>query len=369
MSFRDRRRRLLGDDSLDTEASEDRDPFDRASAPAPGIGQQPRAYAAAAQSALNRPIRDFFPSRLAMMALVAVGGLVLVSVVELAHAWAGRLADVLGADEARVFDLGVHRQRQRLVRGNAVGNLGPGGDVHLRPAPSSGRRLSRSLPRLDLDGNRVPRRQPGRNHQPERSVRGLCSRAAAWSGVADTIVWPAVLAALLGLAGIRLLLEVRRCRGALALLLLAGLGFSAAAAIDHGWFVDTASIQRQPIERGILLAGYVLMLTTLLFYARYVTLEIDGLVAVVPARQKPRKVKRAAAPVADEIRVDTPKKSAPQVRTDLDSVARPSPSAPTTPVRPVASNNTPSNGSGGQDHRPLSRAERKRLRREARMQA
>jgi len=213
-------------------------------------------------------------------------------------------------------------------------------------------------------------------------VRSLCNRAAIACNVTEAVVWPALAGTLLAIVMLRLLVEVWRCRGSAALLTLSGVSFLAAAAIDHGWFVQVAEPNRIMAERGSWLAGYVVLLASFLTYARYVALEIEGKIAVTPRNDERPSTNKEAAPAASNATPDAPRKQAAAVRTDLDPVPAPkatTASAPNVNRRrdngaietssPTAASSDDSDDHGdGVPNRALSRKERRRLRREAQMQ-
>ena len=254
-------------------------------------GNQPvqRAYSIAAQAALDRPVREFFPSRLTMLALTSVAGLALVGLLELAHVWSARLAALFGAGEAGVFDLSR--------TGNASGGLA---GIILAAAGVVAMFIY-TLRRHRVDDYHGRYRVwiatalgcllvgLGETTSAFALVRQLGRRAVESSGLDETIVWPAALVGLGCLAAIRLLFEMWRCRWAVVLLLLSASGFAVAAAVDHGWLTFGSGLERQLVERGAWLTGYLLLVTTFLTYARHVTAEIEGRVAVVPARPRKRK--------------------------------------------------------------------------------
>ncbi len=184
----------------------------------------------------------------------------------------------------------------------------------------------------------------------------------------ETIVWPVALAGVLSAVAIRLLVEMRRCRLAVAVGVASTALFLLAASVDHGWLLDDAAALQMPVERGSWLVGYVLTLATFLLYARHVNREIDGLVVVRPAKARRPKVKKPPKVDSTQTRVDPPQKPAPHLRTDLDSVDVPAGSANRSQGNTAAKPSTtsaPSPSKGGLSDRVLSRGERRRLRREA----
>jgi hypothetical protein len=307
--------------------------------------------------------------------LATLGGLAVVGALALLHVWSASLAGLVADRDARPFDLG------------AAGSVGDWLAAMLSAVAGLIAMFIYSLRRHRVDDYHGRYRlwmwtaiaclavSLGEATSIGAAVEGPCRRAAAWSGMSETLVWPAVVGTLLAIAAMRLLVEIRQCRAAIVLLAACGLGFAVAAATSHDWWIQVSEANRRLVARGSWLAGYVALLTLFLTYARFVALQIEGKIAVVPNKPKRRKAKAPSAPAAQESRVESTRKCAPSVRTDLDSnswrAATPPPkatsiaSAPATASAAVGS----SPSANSQNHRPLSRAERRRLRREARAQS
>ncbi len=132
MSLRhDRRRRVSSDDAPWGDAREEDD--DSTSRPAgdsaaPGVSSQvdasQRAYAAASRFDRQRRILDLFPSRYLTIALVVAAGLASAALIELLHAWAGSLANVLSSQEASALDLNTPRNVSRWFSSMLLGLAG-----------------------------------------------------------------------------------------------------------------------------------------------------------------------------------------------------------------------------------------------------
>ena len=73
--------------------------------------------------------------------------------------------------------------------------------------------------------------------------KGCAAVRPAWSGVSESIVWPTVVGTLLAVAGVRLLVEVWRCRGAVAPLLTSSVAFLVSAATNNGWLIHVAELR------------------------------------------------------------------------------------------------------------------------------
>jgi hypothetical protein len=191
--------------------------------------------------------------------------------------------------------------------------------------------------------------------------------------LSDSVAWPAGVALLLTAVAVRLLFEVRRCRLATVALATSASFFLLAWAAECAWFIDVSDVTRPLVHRGSWLVGYVFVLATFLLYARHVMLEIEGLIALAPAKAKRRKTKPPARDKTDSPSAEPSHKPALQLRTDLDAVAKPATaSAQRSPAGPVVNKTiaaaaNPSLSAHELAGRGLSRAERRRLRRDARM--
>jgi hypothetical protein len=109
----------------------------------------------------------------------------------------------------------------------------------------------------------------------------VLTRTTGWSALRDGAAWWIAIAGLpLGWIFVRVLLDVRECRIAAALLTGAGVcyGVSAASFLGYGPTVDA---QVQPIVIAApLLLGYWLLFTAIVANARFVVLDAQGLVTV-----------------------------------------------------------------------------------------
>ncbi len=151
----------------------------------------------------------------------------------------------------------------------------------------------------------------------------LCSYAAHTSNVSPAIAWLSVTGAALFIVGLRLLLEMWRCRSAVSLFVMGGACVGVAAATANGWSTHVPREYVLLAVRGSWLAAYVFLLATLLAYARYVVLEIEGKVAVKMAKAKPPKVKKAKTSRRNKKTEAKPEPQRKSARTDLESESEP----------------------------------------------
>ena len=148
--------------------------------------------------------------------------------------------------------------------------------------------------------------------------------------------------------------------------------FLLAAMVDGANLIEVSQANKPLVERGSWLVGYVFILAVFLLYSRHVLLEIEGPMAVAPSRPKRSKAKPDVPAASEKRASDPPHKPSAQVRTDLDGVEK----AAAAPTRlqinaPAAKPRVaPATAADDRDnHGSLSRAERRRLRRDAKRAA
>jgi hypothetical protein len=190
-------------------------------------------------------------------------------------------------------------------------------------------------------------------------AKGVVRIAAERGELRFDIVWPANVAILLALVALRLAIEIRRCTAGLVAMVAAGSCFAFSASVYHAWPVTWDAATMPLWARGSWLLGYVLVLTTLLLYSRYVQLEVTGQ-AITPAKPKRRKK------VADEEATEqpAPRKPALKLRTDLDPVQTSTAPAAESKSSHVATSTRDEEHSSRSS---LSRADRRKMKQERRM--
>ncbi|HUY31486.1 MAG TPA: hypothetical protein VMV69_01800 [Pirellulales bacterium] len=123
-----------------------------------------------------------------------------------------------------------------------------------------------------------------------------------------SIWWISAYLLVLGVVGMRLLLEMRECRSSTAALLLAAGCYVAAVAAELGWFVPQGGPRAVMVEEGCELAGNLILLLAVTLHARYVLLSAQGLLPRKKARPaKPAKVAQAAKSAAEKTQAPPPK--------------------------------------------------------------
>jgi hypothetical protein len=184
-----------------------------------------------------------------------------------------------------------------------------------------------------------------------RIVRGVL---VTWTGVplfGDGSIWWLALAWITcGLVGVRVLLDMRRCAMACVSLVAASLCYAAATWSYLGFMRLIDDAVTIMLQSGLALLGHVLVLFSFLVYGRYVFRDAQG----EPARPKDRSQVRQ-----ERLRL---------FATSGQGVAGAEnlPNPPATAVRVVGA--TDSHVASPEDPVHLSKAERRRLRKEARRQ-
>jgi hypothetical protein len=198
-----------------------------------------------------------------------------------------------------------------------------------------------------------------------RFARRLCQMATSSVNVDGSLVWSGVVALLVTALAVRLLFEIRKSKAAVTTLGLAATALVIAAATYHGWPLAFDSATLPLVGRSSWLTGYVLILSTFLLYGRHVQLDMLG------RQAKPLKRRRKTAEDAhDRDQASQARKPALRLRTDLDpeEPARQSPPAksPAAAVKPAPVQDSAVAGAT-HSHAKLSRAERRRQRRETKL--
>jgi hypothetical protein len=201
-----------------------------------------------------------------------------------------------------------------------------------------------------------------------RLTRAVCRLAAEWSSVRSEALWSAIFGSVVAAIGVRLFFEIRKSRSAVTVLTASALCFLAAAAANAGWPSRWTGAGTPVLARGIWLAGYVFVLATFLLYARYVQLDVGGAIAT-PVK---RKRSKSNVPGNDNARSEPSEsatKPALHLRTDLDPVGASAVDSQSRSRQADDADDARSDldANGPQKSKKhLSKAERRRLRRETR---
>jgi hypothetical protein len=223
--------------------------------------------------------------------------------------------------------------------------------------------------------------------------------ATGWTLNGEVAVWwIGVWGALLGILGLRLVLETRECRTAMFAYLVVAVAWVVALCLE----LELVSVgpQANLVVAGCRLVGQLTLLFATCIYARHVLLDAEGLIEVrapKPKREKKKKLKKVESKSDDDsdvpekkVRVDAAHKAPPK-QTDLQTTTYASSSS--IPANRSASRNNDDDDSdeqdrpqnrrgnpsryeddesddedaGGAERRKMSKAERKKLRRSRRM--
>lgn len=363
-----RRRRLLSDDpeAQDT-GSDDRAGDDASTAKRAPEGDA--AYTRAARGHRKSGVQDLVPVRYAMIALVAGVGLGLVGLVEGLHLVSASVDEMLATYGVAALGLdGARNISQFLASSLATTAALVAVFIYSlrrhRVDDYYGRyRVWLWAAVICLLAGLMETTDTG---SLARAVCRLVADTFTWD---EHIVWTATVATLLSLVGLRILFEVRHCRMAIVACLAVAACVFSAATVENSWFVEASPPAALMLVRGCTLSAYVLVVAAFLLYARHVVYEIQGLVAVAPKRRK--KHKAASTESADDAET-TGKKPAVRLRTDLDSVEK-SVDKSAERRHAVASSKSVEQSAPSSlnidetPHRGVSRAERRRMRRDSKM--
>lgn len=119
--------------------------------------------------------------------------------------------------------------------------------------------------------------------------------------------WLTPMAIIFGAIGVRVLLDVRRCRMAFVTLALAHIAWAAALAVYFGWLPIPTWATSTMIVSGAAMGGHVALLTGLALYARYVLLDVEGLVPVrAPKHQEETSGATRRREISAHVKIDPP---------------------------------------------------------------
>jgi hypothetical protein len=223
-----------------------------------------------------------------------------------------------------------------------------------------------------------------------RLLKVALAPAARWCGVAEHYGLWTVLGVLGVYLSVRLVLETRRSSLALVTFLFAAISLAVPLTMSDRMFTFNLPLHATMFRVGLHLLGCLLLLAGTMLFARHVMLDVEGKLPERKARKlKPAKAKKAKTvrPVASDdlesvrtmkLNADPPQKPKLHVgvRTDLDSRPKapltPKPTfVPSKPAPPIAARDDDDDDEEDEDKptdlRNLSRAERKRLKREAKL--
>ena len=377
MSFRtDRRRRMLSEEpSSDATGGAEESVHDAT----PPTGKRETYIAAALRDEAVRLI-DFLPIGYLTISGLALTGMILVGALAAAHAWLPAIADWGGELTAEAFDLGrrgglatwfgstmwsltafwclvvfsLRRHRLDDIRGRYRVWL-----------PAAAAALALSLDTV-VDCRRVG--------------IALVAPLANWLGATPSLIWGVTVATILSVLIIRLGFELREAKAALGALVV-GVCLLAAATLAPTWWSDALDPQRLGLLAGAGLMGQLLVFLAIGLYGRHVLLDASGLLK--PRSAKPKRARKAKASPITTLAEPSPESVAPVQHkkpiphgqsTRIDAAESPSPHyaerntdfavKSTAPVH--RSYDLDDDDDSSDAYSGLSRAERKKLRRQQR---
>lgn len=291
----ERRRRLLSDDlgAIDNRFSDDA--TDSSLSPARSVNYGNAEF-------LQQQLRwlDLVPRRFLVLVMLLTAGAGAIVALEIAYDWMARRAEA-GAQVVAALDV--------LAKGSLACWF------------SSLALLAATITALMIHSIRKHRADDYQGHyrvwfwaavglavmatdQAASLREALREAMVAWTGVAlwsnGELWWVAVYGLLFVAIGSRLLIDIRGCRTAFAGLLAAAMALGMATAIRLGWFMPVEGrIELAMFRSACEMAGNLLLLISLGFYARHVILDAEG---VLP--QKKRKMTTAEAASVEDDKAD-----------------------------------------------------------------
>ncbi|QDS99723.1 hypothetical protein [Adhaeretor mobilis] len=187
--------------------------------------------------------------------------------------------------------------------------------------------------------------------------------ATGWSVTASAAEWWIAPTAIFGLwIGVRALLEMRESKCAFTTGLAAATCYIATCVVALGWTPELATPWIAAVAAVLPLVGHVFALATMMLFARHVVLDVQGLIETVVRKPKP------ALKISEQTAPEEPTEEKPLPREE------PKPEVASTKSKNAAKKEKPAtsqwvDGSEPEDYgdekpRKLSKAERKRLRKQ-----
>jgi hypothetical protein len=376
MQLRQQRRRRVWPDEVTGDGVDGDDPARQAGADASG-GQLRETYTSQARRDEQPRLTDLVPTRYRVLALWYAGGLATIGLLEFLHARLAWLADQVAPAVPRVFNL-AERGSFAAWCSSAWLSIAALTSV-----------LLFSLRRHRIDDYRGRYRiwiwaalgwmalAVNQTAPWDELVRELTMRMGARVGLNQDWVWPLLCVTAAVAVAVRLTIEMRGSRLSLALLWTGGLTWTAALVCAR---LDLAVDQQTMLVAGLTLAGQWTLLAAQVAYARHVLLDAHGLLTPRLTAPRPRLARRtrksAAAAGADEP-ASTERQAAANAKTTPAPAAKPAAAAaaPTKVAAPAKVQAQPPARLGvlaeesdedDDSDRQLSRAERKRLKRQQR---
>ena len=366
MQFRhDRRRRVLADDLAQADSAR---PGKEARLTPP---QRAEVYAAEAHSDRQPRFIDFIPRRNLTFALHGLAGIFLVAGLQALFVYREQFALWMGDEAITSLDVTVPMSIARWISSMALAIASVVAmmlysarrwrvdDYHRRyrvwlaaAAVTAVFSMQQTAPVLSL-GHR------------------LLEVSAQASNVQPQTLYGVTALTLLSLASVRMWFELRRSRSAFTLWCICAICFTASTISAVQWIRFDHPLYAAVFGSASHLLGVLALLFTFTLYERYVLLEIEGRLRQRAPRQSKRIKKADGESPKKAEEAEKPKPQA-AVRTDLEPVAkqRPATVAKESPATTVAEKpKLQWDSTANSQDQYLSRAERKKLKRDARRQA
>jgi hypothetical protein len=383
----DRRRRVLNDELLGR-----LEPAESPASPdaAPKRPKRNLRYSEAASMDAQPRITDLIPKKIGTFVLLLLAGALAIGALEGLYAWMPRLAGMTTDGRVASFDL------------DSEGSLGAWFSSLLLAAAGLTALLIWSLRRHRMDDYHGRYRiwlwtagiwfvmSLDEACSLHEGFKEMMSHTTGQRLFGDgSVWWVGAYLLVLGWLAFRLLMEMRDCRTSLTALVLGGACWGVAVATQLQLLLPERGAVGVMVEEGLEMAGNVLILFSMMFHARHVILDVQGLLsdgtgrpkktrkrktaeaqsepsegsAVQSAGEKTEKVeKKTAAPVTAASAASaspTSKPAATISRPSTASSARPTASNPSTTTRVDSAQPLDPN-------RRLSKAERRALKRQER---
>ncbi len=218
------------------------------------------------------------------------------------------------------------------------------------------------------------------------AVRGVCVAETGWSGPGNGFVWWAGPCAIVALTlGTRLVLDMRECRVSTWWLCVAALAWTIGEALGAIGFVFADALTSDLAAAGLSILGQWCLLVSMNWHARHVVLDASGALRSRRKKKTRRKLQSRRSPSRRSASLDAEPSAAANTATAKrrearESTASTASASTSSTARPAASNNQSNlaakltfGGRAAHDAQPdsnqLSKAERKKLKREMRRAA
>lgn len=240
-------------------------------------GDTPR-YAVGANIENHPQITDYIPRRFHILGLILAGGVGISLIAEAIAHYAPTLSTFVGTPEAQIVETFSNRLVDWLI---AVSLL----------MTAAYARIVFLLKRHRLDDVRGRYRvwqQAGLlavvlsinsvlgGHQIWAHAAGHLS---SWHPLGSDKLWWIVPCTVIGTwVMVRLILDAAECRSAMLMFVLSAVSFSLAIGCSAGWSPVDSAIWSETLNRSLPLGGYIFALAGTLLTARYVVLDVQGLI-------------------------------------------------------------------------------------------